>query len=228
MNNPIVNALEFAALFLAGAASAQQYVPDVYEFDGSNALTFDPAPQLGLAGGGTIEFWVAPDWTGDPGYDPVIIANAGPEGAAYLVAMLRERNGLAIVAGADEDVVTFDFTDGQLHHVAMNQLEDGIVVIVDGQVAGTSPIMLQDLPGAGVWIGSLDGEASPFVGALAGLRVWNVPIEPEVLVEFALRDIFDADHPNLESLAAMSDFTTGELLLVDAVATADTAPTQTH
>jgi len=228
MRIQILASLALAALSFAGLASAQQYVPDVYEFDGSNPLFFAAAPQLDLAAGGTIEFWVAPDWNEDPGFDPVIIANAGPEGAAYLIAMLRDRDGLALVAGADEDVVTFDFTDGQLHHVAVSQLEDGIVVIIDGQVVGTSSLMALDLPSAGFWVGTLDGAASPFIGALAGLRVWKVPVEREVLVEFALRDIFDADHPDLESLAAMSDFTTGELLLVDAVATPELAQTTSN
>jgi hypothetical protein len=215
--------LAMLALAATAAATSQDYVPDVYEFDGSNALTFDPAPQMSLAAGGTIEFWVAPDWTEDPGYDPTIIANAGPEGASYLVAMLRDRDGLAFVSGVDEDVVTFDFADGQLHHVALSQLEDGVVVIVDGQVVGVTPLMAGDLPSTGIWIGTLDGEANPFTGALAGLRVWSVPIEREVLVEYALKDIFDNDHPDLESLTAMSDFNTGELLLVDAVSSADVA-----
>ena len=92
--------------------------------------------QLVLADGGTIEFWVVPDWTSDPGYDPVIICNAGPEGASYLVAMLRDRDGIAIAAGEEEDVVTFDFSDGQLHHVAVVQYDDGTAVFVDGEVAG--------------------------------------------------------------------------------------------
>ena len=72
----------------AATTGAEQYTPDVAEFDGTTSLTFDPSPQLVLADGGTIEFWVVPDWTSDPGYDPVIICNAGPEGASYLVAML--------------------------------------------------------------------------------------------------------------------------------------------
>jgi hypothetical protein len=200
----------------AVSTAAEPYTPDVAEFDGTNSLTFEPSPQLMLADGGTIEFWVVPDWTSDPGYDPVIICNAGPEGASYLIAMLRDRDGIALAAGEEEDVVTFDFTDGQLHHVAVVQYEDGTAVFVDGQVAGTSELRFQDLPSVGVWVGSIDGENNAFRGAIAGLRVWDVAVPQEDLVAFALQDIFEGDHPDLEWLSAMSDFRNGELLLVAA------------
>lgn len=203
-----------AALLIACALSAQEYTPDIYEFDGSNALYFDPAPELELADGGTFEFWVSPDWTEDPGYDPTIISNAGPEGPSYLIAMLRDRDGLAFVSGEDEDVVTFDFTDGQLHHIALSQLDDGIVVFVDGQIVGTSDVMARDLADGGVWIGSIDGEMFQFEGAIAAMRMWDVVVSRENLVTYALKDIFAGDHPDLEFLSAMSDFGAGKLLLV--------------
>lgn len=210
-------------MLAATGAAAEEYTPDVAEFDGTNSLTFEPSPQLTLADGGTIEFWVVPDWTSDPGYDPVIICNAGPEGASYLIAMLRDRDGIAIAAGEDEDVVTFDFTDGQLHHVAVVQYDDGMAVFVDGQVAGTSELTFLDLPSAGVWVGSIDGENNAFRGAIAGLRVWNVAVPQEDLVAFALKDIFEGDHPDLEWLSAMSDFRASELLLVAAAPDAEAA-----
>ncbi len=202
-------------LLVFGVAHAQEYTPDVAEFDGSNALSFDPAPQLRLVDGGTIEFWVAPDWTDDPGYDPAIISSIGPEGLSYLVAMLRDRNGIAFAAGNEEDVATFDFTDGRLHHVAINQFEDGIVIMIDGQVVGTSELRSLDLPSAAIEVGSIDGLNNPFKGAIAGLRVWNTAVARETLVEFALQDIFAADHPDLEALMAMSDFANGEILVVE-------------
>lgn len=202
-------------LMIAAPVFAQSYTPDVIELDGGNALAFDPAPQLQLADGGTIEFWVAPDWTTDPGYDPVIICNAGPEGASYLIAMLRDRDGIAIAAGGEEDIATFDFSDGQLHHVAVSQLEDGTVVFVDGQVVGTSELRFLDLPSAGVWLGTIDGENNSFNGAIAGLRIWDGVVEQETLVEFARKDIFAGDHPELPFLLAVSDFANRDLLLAD-------------
>lgn len=202
------------AIFSA-TAHAQEYTPDVLELNGSDGLDFDPVAQLQIADGGTIEFWVSPGWTSDPGFDPVIICNAGPEGASFLIAMLRDRDGIAIAAGGEEDIATFDFTDGQFHHVAVSQFEDGTAVFIDGQVQGTSELRFQDLPSAGVWIGSIDGENNQFMGAIGGLRIWNAVVEQETLVEFALKDIFTGNHPDLEFLSVLSEFTNRDLLLVE-------------
>ncbi len=208
-------ALLACSLCLGTGMSAQAYEPDSMVFDGEVSLDFPPSPRLVLADGGTLEFWVAPDWQADPGYDPVIISSAGPEGPAYLVAMLRERDGLAFAAGDEEAVFLFDFTDEQLHHVAISQYADGIEVYVDGRQVGSEPIMAQDLPVNGVWLGSIDGENNSFRGVLAGLRLWQEVVPRETLVAFALKDIFDDEHPQLDALAAMSDFSETALLLAE-------------
>lgn len=209
------NALSVFLLSITSGAHGDTYTPDVAEFDGSNAMAFEPAPQLELADGGTIEFWVGPDWIEDPGFDPVLICSAGAEGASYLIAMLRDRDGIAIAAGDNEDVATFDFTDGRMHHVAVSQFEDGVAVLVDGQVVGTSDLRFAPLPSVGVWVGSIDGENNQFRGAIAGLRIWNTVVEQETLVDYALKDIFNEDHPDLAYLSAISDFTNGEILLAE-------------
>jgi hypothetical protein len=215
MKKPITLLLAFS-LGLSGLAPAVagNYTPDVVEFDGTNAMTFDPAPQHVLADGGTIEFWVVPDWTVDPGYDPAIISNIGADGLSYLIAMLRDRSGIAFAAGDAEDVAVFDFTDGRLHHVAISQFDDGITVYVDGRIAGGSAIKALALPSTGLQVGSIDGVNNQFRGAIAGLRIWDTVATQEELVEFALTDIFAGDHPNIDNLSVMSDFANRDLLLV--------------
>ena len=208
-------ALLTCSLCIGTGMAAQAYKPDSMVFDGELSLDFPPSPRLVLANGGTLEFWVAPDWQADPGYDPVILSSAGPEGPAYLVAMLRGRDGIAFAAGDEEAVFLFDFTDGQLHHVAISQYADGIEVYVDGRQVGSEPIMALDLPVNGVWLGSIDGENNSFRGALAGLRMWREVVPRETLVAFALKDIFDDEHPQLDALAAMSNFNEAALLLTE-------------
>tara|TARA_R110002096_G_scaffold20690_2_gene67940 strand:- start:37394 stop:38059 length:666 start_codon:yes stop_codon:yes gene_type:complete len=202
------------ALLFCAQVMADGYTPDVVEFDGTTTLAFDAAPQLVLADGGTVEFWVVPDWNSDPGYDPAILSNKGPEGLSYLVAMLRDRSGIAFAAGEAEDVFTFDFADGRLHHVAISQFDDGISIYVDGQVVGGSATKSLNLPSDGVWVGSIDGANNRFVGAIAGMRFWDTVLTQQEIVEFALTDVFDGDHPNIDNLSAMSNFSSGELLLV--------------
>jgi hypothetical protein len=199
-----------------GAAwAAEKYRPDSIEFTGTNGLAFPPDARSSIAAGGTIEFWAAPDWKTAPPHDPVIVSSAGPGGISFAIAMLRDRDGIAFVAGQQEYVVAFDFSDGKLHHVAVSQLADGIVVLINGQVVGSSELSAIEMPVAGFWVGSLDGAAHPFLGVVAGLRIWGEVIDREALVRYALADVFDDDHPDLDVLTAISDFGNRQLLLVD-------------
>jgi len=197
------------------AVAAETYRPDAVQFTGTNGLSFPPDARSSIAAGGTIEFWVSPDWKTAPSHDPVIVSSAGPRGISFAIAMLRDRDGIAFVAGMQEYVVAFDFTDGKLHHVAVSQMSDGIVVLINGQVVGSSELSALAVPVTGFWVGSLDGTANPFLGVVAGLRVWGEVIGRERLVHFALADVFDDDHPDLDALTAISDFTDRQLLLVD-------------
>jgi len=200
-----------------GLANAQAYTPDVAEFDGTTTLSFDPSPALSLADGGTLEFWVVPDWVEDPGFDPVVVSDAGPEGASYMVALLRDRDGIGILAGEEQRLVAFDFTDGQLHHVALTYLDGALAVFVDGVVRGQFEITINDLPSSGFWVASADGETAPFAGAIASLRIWDVPLSQADLVTYAARNVLSDDltHPALGHLRAISDFRVDELFLTD-------------
>ena len=66
-----------------GASASEPYKPDIAVFKGGDSIVLAPNRSLMLSGDGTIEFWVAPAWKKDPGYDPVVISNAGPDGASY-------------------------------------------------------------------------------------------------------------------------------------------------
>ena len=191
------------------------YTPDIVEFDGERALVFAAVDEMYIGDGGTIEFWVVPDWIEAPAYDPVVLSNAGPEGASYLVAVLRDRDGLGIVSGEAEVLVPFDFTDAQLHHVALTYYNDHLAVYVDGRLEVSTEFTITDLPAAGLWVGTADGTTAPFVGAVAGLRIWGRPVAQEDLVRFAAADVLDASagHPDIDHLRAISAFNEADLLV---------------
>ncbi|NOX95543.1 MAG: LamG domain-containing protein [Alphaproteobacteria bacterium] len=204
-----------ALLMSATGLSAQTYTPDILELDGANGLEFQPEDSYDIVGYGTVEFWVTPDWETDPGYDPVILSNAGEEGPSYLIALLRDRNGIGIVTGDREEIVAFDFTDGNMHHIAVNDYGDTLMVYIDHVLAGRFEPGLQQLPSSGVWIGTADGEASPFIGAIAGLRFWGAPVEPDNLKKYARKDIFAGNgHPDLDYLTAMSEFDNRDVVVI--------------
>jgi hypothetical protein len=187
---------------------ADDYVPDIIELDGTNSLSFPPDPALVLAGGATIEFWISPDWQEIPDYEPVILSNTGEEGPSYLVAMLPNKQGLAIYTGTQRLEASFDFTDNQMHFVAIVDLGDTINILVDNLLIADSELTFAPLPSSGFWIGTADGEKFPFIGAIAGLRIWDTPLDPYDLIEFAMKDINDPSvlHPDIDSLVGVSKF----------------------
>lgn len=214
-------ALSLMVSTLPSAAIAQDFTPDVIELEGSETLAFPPAPQLDVSQGGAIEFWIAPDWEGTLDYDPPVLINIGEGGISYLVSVLRGRDGIAFSNADEEAVFVADLSDGQLHHIAINIMDDGLVVYVDGKVVGTSQIMPMALPSSGLFIGGLDIEgANVFRGAIGQLRIWAEPLFEEDIKEYRLRDVLEPsgeDHPDIANLKAFSDFEAGELQLVESV-----------
>lgn len=210
-----------ALAFAPSLAIAQAYSPDVLDVAQSGPVAFEAPEQLDLADGGAIEFWVSGDWSEDPGYDPPILINIGPEGILYQISVLRDRDGLVFANANSEDVFIADLSDGSLHHVVFNIMEDGLEVYVDGALIGDSDLLPLSLPSSGIFVGGLDSEASASLsGAIGQLRFWSEPLEQEEMVEFRLRDVLSEttdDHPAAEFLLAQSDFANGELLVVDSV-----------
>ncbi len=195
---------------------ASDYVPDIAEFNGASSISIEPDPVLSLEDGNTIEFWATPDWTEELQYDPVMVSNAGEQGPSYIVAMLRDRSGIGVVSGDKEVVAAFDFTDGVLHHIAIVQGEGHLAIFIDGKTRLVTPMSYEKLPSSGFWIGTADGKTSPFMGALAQLRIWNTALDLSRIIEFSGKDIFPPDyedHPAIDHLVAISDFSNRDLLI---------------
>lgn len=213
-----VFALLLAGAFCsAGLAYAQGYQPDVLEIDGQSFIAFEPSDAYTIADGGTLEFWAVPDWNEDPEFDPVLIANVGIDGASYIIAITAERDGILITSGVNEVFFNFDFTDGKLHHVALNQFEDGIMVLIDGTAIGESDMMLTEFESAGLFVGSLEDESDPFLGAIAAIRFWDYVPERSTLISYAQKDVLQSEHPFLDQLAAMSDFNAGTMQILEEI-----------
>ena len=207
-------------LVLSSAAWGQAYAPDVLELDGRETLVFGGEPEFSFTHGGSVEFWVAPGWVDVPGYDPAILSRVGESGIEYLVAVLRERNGLGVLVGDSENVVSFDFSDGQLHHVALVSADNELAVIIDGRVRGVFAVSPTDVDAGLLYVGTSNGIDAPFEGAIAALRFWRIPLTQEEVVSFALRPVLDErgrEHPALDDLVALSDFNNDTVNVIDHV-----------
>lgn len=202
-----------------GTASAQSgYRPDVANFEGGDSISLGSDPAFDPIGSNTIEFWVAAGWSSDPGYDPVILSNAGPGGVGYLVSILRDRDGLGIVTGDTEVYAAHDFSDGRLSHVAIIEGDNLLSILVNGEVVASHEIDFREQPGAQFFIGSADGETAPFIGAIGQLRIWREALSRETLGAFVMSDVLsptNGDHPAIDTLSVMSAFEERTVLIAD-------------
>ncbi|MEL7446693.1 MAG: LamG-like jellyroll fold domain-containing protein [Pseudomonadota bacterium] len=205
-----------AAIGLAGCSAGLDsetveaedgYIIDILALDGSETLAFDPDDRLAPTEQSTIEFWVQPEWSTDPGYDPIVLSNTGDDGTSYAVAVTAERDGLVGVSGEVVEGVPFDFTDGQLHHVALIDYGDTVSVWIDLDLVAELPLTFENYPSNGFFVGTGSGGDDAFEGKIGGLRIWDVAVEPEVLAQYARRDALgDTPHPDLDELKLISDF----------------------
>lgn len=196
---------------VAGAQEAA-FAPVMMPYDGTDALTYPPAPALDIAGAGTIELWARAKWTQDPGYDPALLSIQGPKGPRLAMLITRDARALGVYAGPFYDTVPFDFSDGQLHHIALILIGDQISVMIDGEVRDTLGFGMADLPADTFSVGSL-GEYSPFIGEIGQVRVWDEPLDPETLVAFSWKPLASDGpdkHPDIAALTGVSAFANPE------------------
>ncbi|MEO0464432.1 MAG: LamG-like jellyroll fold domain-containing protein [Pseudomonadota bacterium] len=215
----LIHCIILACVGLLAVPASAQYAPDVMEFDGVTTLGFPADESLDLSGGATIEFWVQPDWETAPAFDPVVLSYAGEKGASYLVSVLRDRDGLGIMSGDTFIVAPFDFTDGKMHFVAIIDYGDRTEVMVDSTLVAVLDLTIKSLPADGLFIGTADGTNDPFLGAIAAVRLWGVPLSQDTVLKYSMRDILDeerAEHPDLRFLIGHSAFNSEDFLLASA------------
>ncbi len=188
--------------------SESGYAIDVLRLDGTNDLGIEPDVQLEPAQQTTIEFWVQADWSSNPGFDPVVVSNPGDEGVSYLVAIDGERDGLVVAAGDKIDVAPFDFSDGKMHHVALIDYGGTTTVLVDDENVAELELGFEPMDSQGLFFGSFNGGDELFTGSIGAFRQWDVAVNANVVRQFRQRDATDPanPHPDLEHLAAISDF----------------------
>ena len=207
-------------LFITATIAAHaEYTPDTIEFPSSAPLAFDSAPILSLPEGGAIEFWVGTDWTDNPGYHPVILANGSAESPIYQISITANQDALLVQTGHDFGQFPFNFSDGRTHHVALLDFAEQMIAFVDGKLLGSVEMSIQPGPVSEFIVGSASGGKAPFIGAVSAIRIWDVPPEPEDTAGYALRDVNDASdpHPNLDNLVGISDFRNGTFSIVDSL-----------
>ncbi len=202
--------------------NADPYKPPIARFDGNNSISFPADLSLDFSEYATIEFWVAATWT-ELDDDPTILSYVGAEGSRFALILTGDRQGIGMLAGEDWDAVSFDFSDGKMHHVAFVFLGDETDVYIDGEFGRTLAVSIADVPARRLNLGSYNGVDGGFPGALAGLRIWDAPLDADYIAAFRQVDVTSERgrrHPMIDSLVAISYFADGRrdiLLLRDPV-----------
>ncbi len=209
MIKAVVGMAIMSLALVAPFVKAQTYQPDIREFTEGDDLAFEGHSSFSLHEQGTVEFWVASGWRNDPGYDPVLIYHAGSQGLLFVLSMLGDRSGLSLQTDKQIDELSVSFADDQLHHVALVNLGDSVGLMVDGRAIGAFQESLDNGESSEFRLGSAPGPSAEFVGALGGLRIWDITLDQEVLIAYALDDPLNntQPHPDLESMKVHSNLT---------------------
>jgi hypothetical protein len=183
--------------------------PQTARFDGANGIDLPGQETLNLSDVSTIEFWVKPGWT-SLAYDPVLISAIDDAKVRYAIFMAADRSGIGLRSGNDADLAEFDFSDGKSHHVALVNQGDLADVYIDGELADTITVAFDSsIDVRSFHIGSADGTASPFIGSLSEIRLWDTALDADDISAFNRLGILSEQglaHPDIASLVGVSDF----------------------
>lgn len=214
MNYKLVVFVSTITIACFSSAMAEPYRPPIIEFNANNSINLPADNSLDLELNGTIEFWVAAKWESKLDYDPAILANSSGEGVRYSVHITADKQAIGMFSGEEWDKLSFDFSDGKLHYVALITYDGITDVMIDGELRGTIGVgYAEALIGDGFFIGSINGAVSPFIGSIAGLRIWDTAVDKADLVAFAAKEITSTEgksHPDFQALIGYGVFNTAK------------------
>ncbi|MGQ0698933.1 MAG: LamG-like jellyroll fold domain-containing protein [Panacagrimonas sp.] len=215
-----------ATLSLANvSAQTPKQVP--LEFDGNASLSYPKDPIFEIGPDGTIDFWLKAGWTEALEQDACIVASGDKNRSRYAAYISGDGQGVVLWDGQASAGVDFNFLDGEAHHVALVTRGRETRFFVDGALLGTKPIGYGTARGLPFHVGTSDGGAEGFIGALQSLRLWSAALSDAQIVEIgALAGEPPAGSALAPLLRVVSDFTdtAQELVLLDPPAVAAAAP----
>lgn len=147
----------------------------------------DPSGLLSAGDEGIVSFWLRADWTDAhcstlkrrdgaawPQYK-YIYTNGSVSKARLRVAIHCDRRRLLLEGNGITDrlLLQRDFSDGKPHHVILQTNKRGTTVRVDNQLMGEVPVTYGNVGRVSVFIGANAELDAPFIGVLAGVRVFT-------------------------------------------------------
>lgn len=193
---------------MSSTAFAQSRL-EIASFTGNENMAFPRANSLDLDEFGAIEFWVNPVWDEDKVENSALISYIGPEGSRYAVILTKDKSKIGLLSRDQWDWISVDFTKNKLRHVLINMFGEFADVFVDGEHAGVISSGTTDTFATRLHVGSYDGDNLIFTGDMTGIRIWDEPIDEDLISKHAAEDIFGkTSHPEIDSLVGGSVWVT--------------------
>ena len=199
-------------------ASQPAYAPDIMEVQQDESLWFDTALSVDWEAGATLEFWLATSWDSEREYEPVVLSMWNNDQPAMVVRIQADRKAVVIQSSQQIGTIPADLANPQLNHIALIFFDEDVMLFMNGQVLGSVRLAQTPTSVNLIHIANVPDGGHAFSGAIGGLRLWDMPLAAETLVEYALSDPLSrtAPHPDLESLVMYSQFNASTLELTEA------------
>ncbi|HEY5909075.1 MAG TPA: LamG-like jellyroll fold domain-containing protein [Verrucomicrobiae bacterium] len=169
--------------------------------DGSGHIALGVVPAFDFAdGNGTVEAWIRPDWTTNPGYDPTLFANriASAIQVDWSIHMARFQDVIGNWNGLFYQTAPLPGFSGW-HHFAVTFGGDKVAMYWDGQPLGgfSQPIHLTT--GLTTQIGSSDPVTTTegWIGGLDEVAFYRSTLGPDAILNHFLAMVGSAPRPSL-------------------------------
>lgn len=180
--------------------------------EGTGHVNLGPSADLAFTNGaGTIEAWVRPGWTSDPGYAPCLFANryASALQVDWSIHMVSAQNQIGNWNGLFFQTLPM-FNPGGWRHFAVTFGDDHVQMYWDGELIGdlAQPINIgQNLP---TQLGSSDPDVTTegWIGTLDEVAFYREPLSAGAVMSHYLAMVSPAaERPTLEFVRSGNSLT---------------------
>ena len=149
-------------------------------------------------GTGTVEAWVRPDWTTDPGYDPCIFADRDGGPTDWSIHLLRNRDGIGNWNGSHFQSLGLSNTGGW-HHYAVAFGAGLVSMYWDGQALGTfaQPIGLSTELTTQIGSSAADPTAEGWIGAIDEVAFYRATLSSDTIYNHFLAMVGSGQLPTI-------------------------------
>ncbi len=193
------------------AAGIGQSTDQALVLDGTGNIDLGQVPEFDFTNGtGTVEAWLRPDWTLDPGYDPCVFAArvASTLAVDWSIHMSRYRNSIGNWNGLFFQTLGLGDTTGW-HHYAVAFGGGQVWMYWDGQSLGTFAQPIALTLGLPTQIGSSDPSTTPegWIGGIDEVAFYRATLSADAIYNHFLAMVAPPSPPTITFVRSGNNLT---------------------